>query len=139
MRPSEPRFKEQGEALIKLRRATGKSKNEVIDESKISRPIYFDLEKGLRRLTPTHAAKLAPVLGVPIDDLLKLSIKNRMSQEELGVAAEAAMEEATPQEAIHQVKIWLRAEDRTDSELREFLEEMGKIVRDNWDEFKKRS
>jgi transcriptional regulator with XRE-family HTH domain len=86
------RYPEQAKALTALRMASGKSKNQVIDESKISRPTYFDLEKGARRLIETHAKALSPVLGVAIEELVALGLREELSQTEIEAATEIGVE-----------------------------------------------
>jgi transcriptional regulator with XRE-family HTH domain len=127
--PKPPRYPEQGKRLQALRAASGKSKNQVIDESKISRPTYFDLEKGERRLIEDHAKALAPVLGVPVEDLVALGLIEELSPLELAAAAEIAAEQATPEQTA---KLVYRAHFRkgeipADKEA-EFVDAMAKLI-----------
>lgn len=116
-----------GEWLRETREAAGLTAYRLAQLSGLSRSFLSDLETGRTRSGKTvlpgddALEKLAPVLGVPVEDLKREALRDRLDHQELEAAAEIIAEEATPEQWV---RIHQRAKKRTPEEERKFWEAM---------------
>lgn len=93
---------------------------------------------GERAVTDGMLTKIAPTLGLTFADLKREALKDELG-EQLDLAAEAAMEEASPEDAAKNVGVYLRRPDLTPEQRKAFYEklrELADVVYENKDLWK---
>ena len=65
--------------LARIRRIVGKSQTQVGDDAGFNQRYISDLEHGLQPYHPSHAQRIAAVLGVPPDALTSAQVRIEVS------------------------------------------------------------
>lgn len=131
-----------GPWFVALRESRGfKSGNSFALAAEVSQALLNKVERGERAPTDEFLQKVAPTLGVTFDTLKREALKDELG-EQLPLAAEAALEEATPEQAEQAFKFWFRRSDLPPEEKKAFMEKMNKLAKawdENWDDIGKHS
>ena len=129
---------EIGEFVRRLRDGLGLSGARLAELSGVPQPLLNRVERGERQPTDEVLTKLAPVLGVPVEELKREALKDRLAPAELEAAAEIALEGATDDQLADViVKVHFRAKAIPPEKRAAVLKDLAayiKAIDDNWDD-----
>jgi transcriptional regulator with XRE-family HTH domain len=127
-----------GKALSDLMGRSGMSAYKLALDAELSRSYVGRLISGERPPTDEAIEKIAPVLGVPVEDLKKAALRDTMNDQEIAAAAEIADENATLKETVDRwVKVHFRKKDLPPKDQEAFLKELAELIQvadEHWDE-----